>query len=252
MSFRHELVKKSASLAAMLPVIAASGLLNIQTVSAQGNALFETGHSLRVSMSNYSQMITDLEERGYSFGEDNDGNISAADLRVTDILVIVAPDIAYSDAEIAAIQEFLNSGGALLVMSNGLVLAGLMSLNRLLKPYGIQQTGSTREGVSMCTMVVPHPINAGVTQYTQASQGACFCITNHAWSLMRTGRGLCVLAASKISRVVAISDEYSFRDDYYNEPDNAMLMCNTLDWLSVHRVVDDVVSPTYQRQRYSF
>ena len=205
-----------------------------QPVSAAIGVLFDTGHQTGASnMLGYYDMTTDLTSRGFSFNEDNDGNITEADLSGSHILVMVRPGIPLSDLEISNIRNFVAAGHGFLLLSDGLDGSAMSSVNTLLDPYGIQQsTMPTLSGIY--TDITNHDITKGVSQYDQDSQGCEFSIGGSpALSLIRDTAGRTLVAASHVSgRVVVVSDQYSFHLNSYNNCDNSVLMRNIFNWLS--------------------
>ena len=214
------------SLGIMLPVA--------QPVSAAVGVLFETGHQTKASnMPGYNNMITDLTSRGFSFIEDNDGDITEADLSGNSILVIVEPDVALSASEIVNIQSFIAAGNGLLLMSYNLEASGRTPVNTLLSPYNLQQS-SVLKTPGIYTDITSHAITTGVSQYDQESQGGKFTIVGSpALSLIRDEAGDTLVAASYVGgRIVVVSDETAFHQNSYNNPDNNILMRNIFDWLT--------------------
>lgn len=234
------MVKTVMFISTVLTVLLALTLSTVvsaaQSTSAAIDVLFDTGHELDASdISGYSSMITDLTSRGFSFTEDSDGDITEEDLSGKDILVIVEPDNALSTAEINNIQSFVAAGHGLLLMSDELNESGRVAVNTLLSLYNIQQsTSTTLSGPDIYTDITSHAITIGVSRYDQGGAGVKFnIIGSPASSLIKDGAGDTLVAAWQASgRVVATSDEGSFRQNSYNSPDNSILMRNILDWLS--------------------
>jgi len=205
-----------------------------QPASAAIGVLFDTGHQREaLNISGYSDMTADLTSRGFHFTEDNDGDITEADLSDNHILVIVQPEDALSITEISNIQNFVAAGHSLLLISDRLYTDGREAVNALLSPYNIQQFATlTDRGIY--ADITSHAITNEVSQYDQDTKGCNFTIVDSpALSLIRDEDGRTLVAASQVDgRIVVLSDESTFQQDSYNNPDNNILMRNVFNWLS--------------------
>ncbi len=95
----------------------------------QAKILFDTSHD-RDTPSGYfashgprgqfSQMAKILEERGYRVDEHKEGNLTSQILSQYDILIIIDPDIDFSQIEIDSIQKFMYTDGkSVLIAASG-------------------------------------------------------------------------------------------------------------------------------------
>jgi hypothetical protein len=215
-----------------LALVASAGFYLAQPASAATGVLFDTGHQVNASdIWGYQNMTTDLASRGFSFTKHNDNNITAADLAGYQILVIVRPDNELSSTEISVIQDFVDDGHGLLIMSDGLSETATAAVNDLLSPYGIEQsTGKTGRGIHSDT--AEHEITKNVAEYYHTG-GCHFMVVSPSESLVRDEAGDTLVAAAQArGRVVVVSDEFAFRQESYERNDNGILMQNIFQWLS--------------------
>jgi len=98
-------------------------------------------------------------------------SFNTADLAGLDMLILNQPysqnsPAAYSSSEIAAIHDFVNSGGGLMVHGEGGTGsdAYVGNLNMLVSPYGVVYAGSATEGSGhTISGFVSHPVTEGVS-----------------------------------------------------------------------------------------
>lgn len=95
----------------------------------------------------------------------SDTLINAAALAGTDVLVVMNPDTAFTDAEHDAIWDFVNRGGGLLVLGDHTNIMGVMEpFNTLLQPVGISLNFDSvipkvdRWSWYGCMRFHPHPV----------------------------------------------------------------------------------------------
>jgi hypothetical protein len=95
----------------------------------------------------------------------SDTLINAAALEGTDVLVVMNPDTAFTDAEHKTIWDFVNRGGGLLVLGDHTNIMGVMEpFNTLLEPAGISLNFDSvipkvdRWSWYGCMRFHPHPV----------------------------------------------------------------------------------------------
>jgi len=221
----------------VLPIVAlaliSSAVFHLaQPAAAATGVLFDTGHQVNASdIWGYQNMTTDLAARGFSFTKHNDDNITAEDLAGYHILVIVRPDRALSSAEISVIQDFIDAGHGLLIMSDGLSETATTAVNNLLSPYGIEQS-TDKTGRGIHSDITEHETTKDVSEYYHTG-GCHLMVVSPSESLVRDeAQDTLVAAAEATGRVVVVSDEFAFRQDSYERNDNRILMQNIFQWLS--------------------
>jgi len=99
----------------------------------------------------------------------SDTMIDAAALAETDVLVVMNPDTFYTEAEHAAVWEFVDRGGGLLVLGDHTNIMGVMEpFNALLQPVGIGLNFDSviprvdRWSWYGCMRFHPHPLTRGL------------------------------------------------------------------------------------------
>lgn len=151
-------------------------------------------------------------------------SFEAADLVGLDCLMLKQPysvnsPAGFSDSEISAIHDFVNSGGGLVVHAEGGTgsedLVG--NLNSLVSPYGVvyADLATANSGVTI-TGLVAHPVTEGVTSFGVDYQRKLISITAPAIDLtIRSGEYNALAVVDGIAgagNVVMLSDTTLWKD----------------------------------------
>lgn len=207
----------------------------------KGWILFDQTH-ITDSIEYCSFWVANLVERGYGVGTHTSGPITSAVLQDYDVFVIPQAEYVYSTDELSVIQNFVLSGGGLLVIGDDepWIYTGLTSFAGMTWASG-GCGGDTSD-------ITPHPVTEGVTTALFAAPIGVIYTEPPALDLVRDPCGNTMLAASEIGgRVVCIGDEDSIYDGYIGYVDNLRLANNIIDWLipPEHDVSVTVDVPTY-------
>ena len=178
----------------------------------------------------------------------NNGATDLADQVITPELiakyqVIVAQDLhqghMYSDAEVAALQDWVNKGGGLMTLIGYADTSEIMNVNRLLAPfamnYGNQAILPKRGGNTIpITMWTPHPIDMGVTA-VGVDTG---CEAQGMGDVIATGGGFDVGRVQTVGmgHVFVWGDEWiTYNTEWTQHPDYQLQLfwLNTIKWLTV-------------------
>ena len=124
-----------------------AALMGATGVAIAANALFDEGHGQRWPMSSHEHFETArsaLTLAGHTITV-LDAPITAAALSGHDIFVTGTLDMSYTAAEIEALQDFVASGGSVLVNHDGGwdSYFATPSVNAFLAPYGMALAGSS-------------------------------------------------------------------------------------------------------------
>jgi hypothetical protein len=178
----------------------------------------------------YSYFIDELTDHGYIV-ETTTEPLNNTDLTMYSVLVLGAPEFAYSLEEQDAIEAFVMAGGGLLVFSSN---AGI--LNVITDFAGIEWLGNGIECNS--TDIAEHEVTQDVGSVYFFAPWSILNVTEPAVILVNDTSSNPLVAASEIGfgRVVAIGDPGLL----YNDPslelilmsDNLVLGINSMSWLS--------------------
>jgi len=180
---------------------------------------------------NYMDLYNLLTENGFIIEELATGPITYQLLASYDILVLMDPELEFSNSEISDIQRWIELGGSMVCIPDG---GYPPTLNTLLLPYGVQMTGQVG-GYGSTTDILDHPITEGVNSIfvdwvreistTPPS-------TTLAW-ITDYGERLAFLSTTDSGEVVVVSDS-NIMDNYgLWVSDNAHLILNIFNWVGV-------------------
>jgi subtilisin family serine protease len=205
--------------------------------SSGGNVLWDTYHGVSWDYSpsgRFSSLESLLVSKGYTVDENNSGILNL-DLGDYDIIVICngsASNSVYSAAEVAAIENFVNSGGGLLIMGDN-----TDTPNGNINP--ISQTFGTTLGISYIspldvyiTNMTAHAIFTGVSEIYMGAAGeiaGTFPSSEEAWDL--SDKAVVTVAEPMSGRVVSLGDINSMDNTYITISDNQLFSENVFDWL---------------------
>ena len=190
--------------------------------------LFDQTHHTD-SMTYYNVWITALTEKGYVIDAHTYGPITSAVLEGYLALVIPQAREPYSPDELSAIENFVVSGGGLLVIGDNApsIYTDLTSFAGITwSPDGLG--GYTSD-------ITPHPVTEGVATAYFGSPMSSLYVSHPAQDLIRDSGSYVMLAASEIGcgKVLAIADEHSINDYCIGYADNFKLANNMIHWLAV-------------------
>jgi hypothetical protein len=173
----------------------------------------------------YSILVTNLTLSGYIVNTHTSGPINTTILADYDVFVIPQAHNPYDSSELWAIQNFVVTGGGLLVIGDD-----EPSLYTDLTSFAdIKWTSGGRSGIT--TDITPHEITQGVSSVYLASPSAVMTVTTVAKDLVRDPVGGIVLAAS-LGNVIGFADDDSLRNGGIPSRDNLQLANNMIDWLA--------------------
>jgi hypothetical protein len=90
--------------------------------------------------------------------------LTPATLKDVAVLAILMPVVAFDDATIAAVTDYVKSGGALLVVvdeeGRAVIKLAQMRTNELIAPLGLNFTGDTPEPHNVGVIAPPGPVNS--------------------------------------------------------------------------------------------
>src|SRR5262245_20233509 len=160
----------------------------------------------------------------------------AAELQGMEAVFLMEPDFErYTDGEIAAIANFAQGGGGVVILAAGFSPL-LWNLNQLAAPYGCVFGGGWNDTPMLATPLVSHPITQGLTSFGIHGGPSLFQIGSPATDLTALGGDQNVLAVAESFRgghdVVLFSCAQAFFDsdsvlDYdLGTPANRLLLRN--------------------------
>jgi subtilase family serine protease len=188
--------------------------------------LFDQTHGTDNNYS-YSTWLTSLTERGYVVETNYAYPITPMTLDTYDVLIIPQATYPYTGDELTTIQDFVFSGGGLLVIGDD--YPSLFS--DLTRFADILWTSGGMSGIT--TDIVPHPVTAGVSSVYLSAPICYISVSGAAQGLVRDPAGNIMLAVSEQGgKVLGFADEDSLRDYSIGQADNLRLANNMMDWLS--------------------
>ncbi|MBD3366741.1 MAG: choice-of-anchor D domain-containing protein, partial [Candidatus Eisenbacteria bacterium] len=181
----------------------------------------------------WSVIIGDLTDRGASVCE-IDEPLTPSVLESVDVLWITDNSGTWSSQEIAALGEWVQAGGGLLL--EGDEPASTVSYNSILREMGSGLVYSSADGEPGTTIsIVPHAVTCGVDSVYLRANGASIPETNPpSRTVVADNAGVAAGAVSipGRGRVVAFSDEV-LHDGHVNRAENRSLANQTFDWLAL-------------------
>lgn len=180
---------------------------------------------------NYLLMDKLLSANGFIVDELASGPIDPGKLAGYDILVLMDPELDFSPSEIAAIQDWVHGGGALIAVPDG---GWPSSFNTLLAPYGVVLTGGAG-GYGFTSDIVSHPITQNVTSiYVNWVQDISVETPSKCLAWVSDSYGLhAFLSTTARGDVVVISDSNIMDNDGLGMADNTQLMLNIFNYAGI-------------------
>jgi len=202
-----------------------------------GYILFDQTHYADNLMS-YTIWISNLTAKGYIVDFLYGSPITPSTFEGYDVFVIPQANTYYSMEELAAIHDFVNNGGGLLVIGDNSpsVYSSLTDFAGITWDIG-GFSGYTDD-------ITPHPITDGVKTAYFGAPSTRLHVAPPAKDLIRDIMRNNMLAASEVEKgaVIAVADEDSVANWAIFSGDNLRLASNMIDWLMSRR---PVVSFTY-------
>jgi thermitase len=204
--------------------------------------LFDQTHGTD-SIIYYNIWVTVLTERGYVVDVHTFGAITPAVLEDCAAFIIPQARYSYTSDELFALQNFVITGGGLLVIGDDVpsVYTDLTSF------AGINWLSGGVSGIT--TDITPHEVTQGVTSVYLGAPIAEMIVSGCAQDLVRDPMGGIMLAVSEQpGRVIGVSDEDSLWDYSITYEDNLRLANNMIDWLAVrpeHNLAVTLETPPY-------
>ena len=216
--------------------------------------------------SSYSAAAEILSKRDFKLARHTAGVLDSTALAQADLVAVLhpcdsrwektSPDSSprFADAEIAAMQEFVRGGGALLVVTEYEHAKYGDNLNDILAPFGIEILNTTVIDRARClhtnpAWVVGHAaadfpaLGYHVDRACFYQSGACRVMAAEgskaqiAWhaspQASPPGAGLIAVSRYGEGRVAVITDSLLFGDEFFGELDHCALWLNVCYWLSV-------------------
>jgi len=215
----------------------------------QAVILVDESHKERTHMEDYLEFKARLERRGEVVIQ-TEGPLTAASLRIVDILIIGGPEHPWvfgrgadqwHEEEVNAIRQFVVRGGGLLIMGDSLVSAETISA--VSAPYGVVFSRDLVGDVLLSgDDIMPHSIVEGVKGIALGvilgGGGNILEVEEPAHVLAEhKGRPVLAYCEYEAGRVVAMSGLSAFSRKYIDDGDNAILLENILNsFLGAQRV----------------
>ncbi|MHA1484571.1 MAG: DUF4350 domain-containing protein, partial [Candidatus Thorarchaeota archaeon] len=215
----------------------------------KGRIVYDLSHSPRLAVDawddlstvydidhNYGQFRTLAANHTYTFDKlypSPDGNLTASRLAEYDVLVIVWPDLNYTTAEYAAVEDWVNEGGSLLVLGDrtGLGGSGNTYINMMLQNFDMS-LGTT--DVMNNALVNPgtHVTLEGCTSLSIGYRNY-LSVIGDAVTIWSDG-GNSVVAGQEFGqgRAILSADMNIFDNEYILEAHNVRYALNALNWLT--------------------
>lgn len=202
----------------------------VKVQALKGYVLFDQTHGTN-NIGLYSSWITNLQNEGYAvnvYSNSTEG-ITTAVLQGYDAFVTIAAQLSYSNAELSAIEEFVDKGGGLLVIGGFPALPAIYG--GLTASAGISWTYGGVGGLT--TAITPHEVTQGVSQVYLFDPVVMMNLNGSAQALVRDNYNDIMLAVTwyKGGRVMGFADQYSLSNIGIGEADNLRLATNMIAWL---------------------
>jgi len=207
----------------------------------------------------YETLRNALVNRSYLFDKiypSSLGNLTLENLEPYDTLIIAAPILNFSSAEVSAVETWVNNGGSVLILgirhSSGTFGDRADNINYLLSDTGLQIASMT-SGVALVNYNVPHPTLEACTELdaSYSLPGLINC-TGAAYPIWGNDASNIIIGAQQYGngRVILSGDLFFLRDGDINNQDNLQYAINMINWLSssnadVLLYVDEPFSPNY-------
>jgi len=203
--------------------------------------LFDQTHGTD-NIASYSTWVASLTERGYVVETNNAYPITPITLEGHDVLIIPQAYSSYSEDELTTIENFVSSGGGLLVIGddNPSIYTSLTDF------AGITWLAGGTSGIT--TDITPHFVTTGVTSVYLSAPIAEMNVAGDAQGLVRDVEGSVMLAVSELpyGKVMGFADEDSLINGGINQAYNLLLANNMIDWLTIQIRPEHDIAVTVQ------
>ncbi|MHA2297902.1 MAG: DUF4350 domain-containing protein [Candidatus Hodarchaeales archaeon] len=198
-------------------------------------------------LGNYYAFYQLFTERGYQIEEYN--SPISSKVFSYDTVIITDPEIEFSSYEIEMIQDYLVSGGNLLVMSSFSPFSAILGLNELTNSYGInwkQSTLASKTDIGLRTSIdflnetmtlenTSHPILSSISELTWYA-GTELTVRDPSQIIVSMLDSSPVYAVyegnSTRGKILALGQELPFYNYRLDEGQNEQFVINVIDWLS--------------------
>jgi len=210
-------------------------VFNWLSTPAEADILWDITHGVYMNSYspeyNYNIMLSLIEPYGHGIVT-TDAGVENIDLSSYDVLVVswgTAYDEAYTSGEVAAIEDFVENGGGLLVMGDNPACPNV-NINPVSQAYGV--TCGISSINANITDLEEHDVFDGVSEIYFVAGGE---ITVNAPSMpIASSSGLHAVSAYSDGngKVIVIGDANLFQDNYITEADNEDFSVNLFNWLA--------------------
>ncbi|MHA2359264.1 MAG: DUF4350 domain-containing protein [Candidatus Thorarchaeota archaeon] len=220
----------------------------------KGRIVFDLSHSARIgidpwdvpyitvwsSLNNFGQFRTLAVNHSYTFDKlypSATGNLTTERLTKYDILVVNWPDLDYTAAERSAVENWVASGGNLLVLGDRTGLSGGATgdvfLNQLIQNFDMSL--GTTDVLNFASMTPASGGHLTLESCTSLSIGYrnYLVVIGNATEIWMDGTD-CVVAGEEFGqgRAILSADMNIFDNDFLGEESNVWFALNVLNWLS--------------------
>ncbi len=181
-----------------------------------------------------------LNEEGFEWAVHEEGSLTTNDLDTVDVLVVGYSNAGFASNELDTIEDFVRTGGGLLLMGEGWSWPSDISafpLNQLAYRFGWEITASTGDAPAQ---VFEHPISTGVSSLHLVGSSPIAGTAGDTVILDQNGEALVRALHADAGHVVTIGDSDIFTNVDYNgngipvieEEDNTLFARNVFHWLT--------------------
>ncbi len=220
----------------------------------KGRIVFDLSHSARIgidpwdvpyitvwsSLNNFGQFRTLAVNHSYTIDKlypSVSGNLTAERLAKYDILVVNWPDLDYTSAERAAVENWVAGGGSLLVLGDRTGMSGGATgdvfLNQLIQNFDMSL--GTTDVLNFASMTPASGGHLTLESCTTLSIGYrnYLVVIGNATEIWMDGTD-CVVAGEEFGqgRAILSADMNIFDNDFLGEESNVWFALNVLNWLS--------------------
>ncbi|MHA2388624.1 MAG: DUF4350 domain-containing protein, partial [Candidatus Hodarchaeales archaeon] len=198
--------------------------------------------TIYVETNSFSQLRNSLVNRSFTFDKfypSPTANFSSERLSHYDLIVLDWPDINYTASEKVAIEEWVSTGGSLLVLGDRLGLIGggpgIEYINFLLDDFGMELSDSDILTDVTASQAADHPTLEGCTSLGISYRNH-ITITEAVVDPIWDDGGIIVVAAQQYSqgRVVLFSDMNILDNGHLGLYDNERYAVNLVNWLTAN------------------
>ncbi len=200
-----------------------------------GSVLWDMTHGVYLGYQpavNYTSLVSLLNGMGFTVDTTAAG-VNNVPLANYDVLVVNLGsnwNSAYTAAEVTAIQNFVASGGGLVVLGDNPITPNA-NINPVAQAFG--GTFGIADLIDPITNLAAHPIFNGVTSLDLDAGGQVSAAAPAeviAWDSL--SRGAVAVAQVGVGKVVLIGDINLWTNSYIANVDNQLFAQNTFDWLA--------------------